>query len=201
MKILNLYAGLGGNRRGWGDDHEVVAVEFDPRIAEAYAEHFPNDKVVVGDALEYLLENYDKFDFIWASPPCPTHSQYRFNIGVRAKGYAPVIPDMTSLYGTIMFLKHHFEGEWAVENVRPYYEPLIEPTARVGRHMIWASQPIPDLKLSSNGLAFNNTITKAQEANGFDIAHTAIKNKRQALRNCTESEVGAHVLEHVFKEA
>lgn len=27
MKILNLYAGIGGNRKLWPDDHEITAVE------------------------------------------------------------------------------------------------------------------------------------------------------------------------------
>jgi len=193
-KILNLYAGIGGNRRGWGDDYEVTAVEYDPEIAKAYQEHFPKDAVVVGDAMQYLLDHYHEFDFIWVSPPCPTHSQYRYNVGVRAKGYAPVIPEMTSLYGIITFLKYHFEGQWAVENVKPYYEPLIPPSAKVGRHLIWASFHIKDLKLESNGMRKNNKISQAQDANGFDISHTKIKNKRQVLRNCTESEVGSHIM-------
>ena len=195
MKILNLYAGIGGNRRDWGDEHQVVAVEWDAEIAQTYKEHFPQDEVIVGDALEYLLSNYADFDFIWVSPPCPTHSQYRFNVGVRAKGYAPVVPDMTSLYGIITFLTHHFDGGWAVENVRPYYEPLIAPSAKVGRHFIWSSFPMEDLKIRSSGLRANNKISEAQKANGFDISHTRIKNKRQVLRNCTDAEVGSHVLE------
>jgi len=29
MKILNLYAGIGGNRKLWGDQHQVTAVEYD----------------------------------------------------------------------------------------------------------------------------------------------------------------------------
>ena len=33
MKILDLYAGKGGNRKKWGDNHEITAVEFDPKIA------------------------------------------------------------------------------------------------------------------------------------------------------------------------
>lgn len=33
MKILNLYAGIGGNRKKWGDDHEITAVELDEEIA------------------------------------------------------------------------------------------------------------------------------------------------------------------------
>ena len=193
-KILNLYAGIGGNRRGWGNEYDVTAVEYDAEIAKVYAENFPNDTVIVGDALEYLLNHYQEFDFIWASPPCPTHSQYRYYIGVKSKGYAPVIPDMTSLYGIIVFLKHHFNGDWAIENVRPYYETLIEPTAKVGRHSIWASFPITDLKITGTKLAWNNEIVEAQEANGFDISHTKIKNKRQVLRNCTHAEVGFHII-------
>ena len=34
IKILNLYAGIGGNRRLWPDDEiEVTAVELNPKIA------------------------------------------------------------------------------------------------------------------------------------------------------------------------
>ena len=69
MKILNLYAGIGGNRRLWGDDHEITAVELDPDIAKIYSDFFPNDKMVVGDAHQYLLEHFKGFDFIWSSPP------------------------------------------------------------------------------------------------------------------------------------
>lgn len=70
MKILNLYAGIGGNRKLWGDDYEITAVEFDPEIARAYQDRYPNDTVIVGDAKQYLLDHYKEFDFIWASPPC-----------------------------------------------------------------------------------------------------------------------------------
>lgn len=71
---LNLYAGIGGNRHHWKGG-KVVAVEYDPKIAAVYAERFPDDDVIVGDAHEYLKENYGKFGFIWSSPPCPTHSR------------------------------------------------------------------------------------------------------------------------------
>jgi len=69
VKILNLYAGIGGNRKLWGDQHEVVAVEFDRSIAAVYADLFPKDKIVVGDAHEYLAQHFADFDFIWSSPP------------------------------------------------------------------------------------------------------------------------------------
>lgn len=34
MKILNLYAGIGGNRKLWGNNNEITAVEINPAIAE-----------------------------------------------------------------------------------------------------------------------------------------------------------------------
>ena len=74
MKILNLYAGIGGNRKLWGDEHEITAVEWDEKIAKIYQDFFPKDKVLVEDAHDYLLKHFEKYDFIWSSPPCPTHS-------------------------------------------------------------------------------------------------------------------------------
>ena len=73
MKILNLYAGIGGNRKLW-EDVEVTAVEYNAEIAAIYQEYFPDDTVIVADAHEYLLAHYKEFDFIWASPPCTSFS-------------------------------------------------------------------------------------------------------------------------------
>ena len=77
MKILNLYAGIGGNRKLWGEEHKVTAIEYDEKIAEIYKENFPNDKVIVTDAHKYLLEHFREFDFIWASPPCPRDTKIK----------------------------------------------------------------------------------------------------------------------------
>lgn len=74
MRILNLYACLGGNRYKWGNDHEITAIELDPELAILYKARFPADKVIITDAHQYLLEHYNEFDFIWSSPPCPSHS-------------------------------------------------------------------------------------------------------------------------------
>ena len=43
MRILNLYAGIGGNRKLWGDEHEITAVESEKYIADAYKQLYPND--------------------------------------------------------------------------------------------------------------------------------------------------------------
>ena len=126
LKILNLYAGIGGNRKLWGDKHEITAVELNPKIAFVYSSLFPKDKVVVGDAHQYLLDHYKEFDFIWSSPPCQSHSQT--NNFLKGQGIYR-FPDM-KLYEEIIFLKHFFKGKWVVENVKPYYKPLIEPQRR-----------------------------------------------------------------------
>ena len=93
IKVLNLYAGIGGNRKLW-KDVDVTAVELNPEIAAIYKDFFPNDKVIVCDAHKYLLEHYSEFDFIWTSPPCPTHSQFRLRCGVKAWGQKAKFPDM-----------------------------------------------------------------------------------------------------------
>lgn len=104
MRILNLYAGLGGNRKLWGNEHEITAVEIDPKIAEVYSKNFPDDLMVIADAHDYLLHNFKNFDFIWSSPPCPSHSCIRKELGVGSGQNEPIYPDMR-LYEEIIFLQ------------------------------------------------------------------------------------------------
>lgn len=143
MKILNLYACLGGNRYKWNEvknDIEVTAVELDPEAARLYQERFPNDTVIVADAHQYLLDHYKEFDFIWSSPPCPSHS--RINISQHTREcWTPKYPEM-SLYEEIIFLDNYFEGKYVVENVIPFYEPLI-PAQKRGRHLYWCNFILP----------------------------------------------------------
>jgi DNA (cytosine-5)-methyltransferase 1 len=132
MKILNLYACLGGNRYKWGNDHEITAVELDPEAARLYQERFPNDTVIVADAHQYLLDHYKEFDFIWSSPPCPTHSRL-VNTNKNRVGYKNKYPDMT-LYQEVLLLKNIYTGMYCVENVITFYEQLIKAQKR-GRHL------------------------------------------------------------------
>ena len=135
MKVLNLYACLGGNRLKWDEvaGIEVTAVEWDEELARLYQDRFPNDIVIVADAHEYLLNHYKEFDFIWSSPPCPSHSRMRLtNTGDGERKSAACYPDM-KLYEEVIFLDNFFEGKYCVENVIPYYEPLISAHKR-GRH-------------------------------------------------------------------
>jgi len=131
-RILNLYAGIGGNRKHW-TDCQVVAVEWDERIAAVYQGLYPDDTVVIGDAHQYLLDHGHEFDFIWSSPPCQSHSKM-----VKAgQNRTPRYPDL-ALYQEIVYLQHFAKVPWVVENVVPYYDILV-PATKVGRHLFWSN--------------------------------------------------------------
>jgi len=196
IKALNLYAGIGGNREKW-ENVQVTAVEKDPDIAEVYSRLYPEDVVVVGDANEYLEEHYSEYDFVWSSPPCPSHGQYRHNVGVRGKGFDPIMPDM-KLYAEIVFLQNYFEGVWVVENVKPYYEPLVEPTFELHRHLFWANFTAEQRDFKPAKIRSKNKISDFE--NGDIVADSNIKNKRQVLRNCVDPELGLHIFHSALKE-
>ena len=201
MKILNLYACLGGNRYKWDEvaDIQVTAVELDEELARLYQERFPNDKVIVADAHQYLLDHYQEFDFIWTSPPCPTHSRARY-WGFGANGKMPIYPDM-KLYQEIIFLQHHFKGKYIVENVIPYYEPMINPIKR-GRHLYWANFNLPNIlnERKKNFGDSKNGATESLESWSFfhDFDFTKYKGKQLILkiaRNLVDYEAGKTILE------
>ncbi len=190
MKILNLYACLGGNRYKWneveeeaGVEIEVTAVELDEELAKLYQQRFPKDKVIVADAHEYLLEHYKEFDFIWSSPPCPTHSRTNyFTQHIRKK---PVYPDM-KLYEEIILLNNFYKGKFCVENVISYYEPLIKPY-KIGRHYFWTNfsltSIIPMIKLPKN------------EIGTMDMKYGNIACKKPiSERNSVNSDLGLYIL-------
>lgn len=192
MKVLNLYAGIGGNRRDWMDV-SVTSVELDPVLAAFYTQKFPDDEVIVGDAHQYLLHHHKEFDFIWSSPPCQSHSSFRHNICVRFRGTPEMYPDMR-LYQEILFLQHNAQCLWAVENVKPYYTPLIEPAAALQRHLFWTNFKIPQADILAAIKIRHAQIPDLEEALGFSLKDCSIANKRQVLRNCVDPKVGSHVL-------
>lgn len=196
MKVLNLYAGIGGNRKLW-EDVEVTAVEYNPKIAKIYQDFFPKDTVIVGDAHQYLLDHFEEFDFIWASPPCQSHSSFRKNICVRYRGTEPVYPDMT-LWQEILFLKHHAKCDWIVENVKPYYDPLVKPTFILQRHYFWSNKAIKEKEFKTD-LIRKAQIPDLQEKHGFDLSNYKLSNKRQVLRNCVCPDVGQYIFESLTR--
>ena len=198
MKILNLYACLGGNRYKWNevkDDIEVTAVELDIELARLYQERFPNDKVVIADAHQYLLEHYKEFDFIWSSPPCPSHSKIRITQKSRDT-FKAIYPDL-KLYEEIIFLDNYFNGKYCVENVTPYYQPLI-PAKKRGRHLYWTNFNLPnDLKERKlDGIL----CTMKGEHKKLEVFHdikvtASVGGYRDVLRNLVDYEAGKTIFE------
>ena len=194
MKILNLYSGIGGKRKLW-EGHDITAVEYDPDIAKIYNDFFPDDNLVIGDAHDYLMQHYDEFDFIWTSPPCQSHSSFRQNICVRYRGTEAVYPDM-KLYQEIIFLRHNYKGVFVVENVKPYYDPLIKPDYILQRHFFWSNVIIPEKKFEQDVIR-KAQIPDLEKKHGYDLSGYRLKNKRQVLRNCVSPELGKYILDTI----
>ena len=197
-KILNLYACLGGNRAKWDEvaDIEVSAVEWDAELAKLYQERFPNDKVIVADAHQYLLDHFKEFDFIWTSPPCPSHSRARYwNSSNYNTTTEAIYPDM-KLYEEILFLQHYFKGKYVVENVIPYYEPLIQAKKR-GRHLYWTNFNLP-INLNDRRFAISQTKNELKELCKFHEIDLSTYSGPQSLvkigRNLVDYEAGKTIL-------
>ena len=198
VKILNLYAGIGGNRKLWGDEHEITAVEYDPKIAAVYRHYFPMDTLVVGDAHQYLLDHHSKFDLVWASPPCPTHSGTNHFLNPQGHIRYPAM----ELYQEIIYLKHFHKGLYVVENVISYYDPLIEPQKR-GRHYFWANFKMPEVDVSHVQIGRMNGDQRASTSarkeipnfvNIDDLQEFDLDDAGKVLRNCVLPELGLAIL-------
>jgi DNA (cytosine-5)-methyltransferase 1 len=201
MKILNLYACLGGNRYKWNEvkeDIEVTAVELDSEAARLYQDRFPNDTVIVADAHQYLLDHFKEFDFIWSSPPCPSHSRARYwNSSNYETTVEPIYPDL-KLYEEILFLQHYYRnGKFVVENVIHYYEPLIAAQKR-GRHLYWTNFQLPN-DLKDRRFAISQAKNELKGLCDFhDYDFTKYKGSQSVLkmaRNLVDYEAGKTIFE------
>ena len=165
VRVLNLYAGIGGNRKHW-ENVEVTAIEYNEEIANVYKQLHPNDNVIVTDAHDYLAKHWREFDFIWSSPPCPSHSRLALSNKGRTKSKYPDF----KLYEEIVFLQNYFEGKFCVENVIPYYEPLI-PAQKRGRHLYWTNFNLPRIDEPKNGIIGNgkDRVAKLSKFHNYDF--------------------------------
>ena len=202
FKILNLYACFGGNRYKWdevSDNLEITAVELDEEAARLYQERFPNDIVIVADAHQYLLDHYKEFDFVWSSPPCPSHSRVKFSQKNR-ENTKPYYSDM-KLYEEILFLDNFFDGKYCVENVIPYYEPLI-PAKKRDRHLYWTNFILPNIlseRKGGNICGGNNEIERMSKFHNYDFnKYKGEQRKDKMARNLVDYEAGKTILETAF---
>jgi DNA (cytosine-5)-methyltransferase 1 len=209
-KILNLYACLGGNRFKWDEvakqaeiEIEVTAVELDEELARLYQESFSNDTVIIADAHDYLLKNFKEFDFIWSSPPCPSHSRINYSFKNRKKEGFLKYPDF-KLYEEVVFLDNFFKGKYCVENVIPYYEPLI-PAKKRGRHLYWTNFNLPNdlnereapfIKITPNSKKPKDIIKKRCEFHKIDLTnYNGKQSKEKIANNLVDYEAGKTILQ------
>lgn len=192
LNVLNLYACLGGNRKLW-TNCKVTAIELDSELARIYQEIFPNDIVIITDAHQFLLDHYQEFDFIWSSPPCPTHSRARMWGWKNDDRVSTEYPDM-KLYQEIIFLDNFFDGKYCIENVIPYYEPLI-PGTKIGRHIFWSNFIIPQFKCVEADINRGN-ISSYEKLHNIDVSsYKGTQRKDKILRNMVHYDTGLYIFE------
>ena len=109
-------------------------------------------------------------------------------------------PDM-ALYQEIIFLDTFFNGKYVVENVIPYYKPLIEAQKR-GRHLYWCNFSLPteiDRK-ESRGLISSayQEVKKLCDLHDIKIeflnTYKGKQRKDKIIRNLVDYEVGKIIL-------
>lgn len=196
MKVLNLYSGVGGNRLLW-NNVEVTAIEKDAKIATVYKELHPLDNVLIEDAHQYLLEHFQEFGFIWSSPPCQGNTKMIRSGRNRKSRY----PDLR-MYEEIIFLQNNFKGFWVVENVVPYYTPLIAPTKKIGRHLFWSNFNLPDVhEPKFEGFINRQNMEAKKQLHEWlglyyegNIYYEKNHCVTQVLRNCVHPKIGKAIL-------
>ena len=218
-RILNLYAGIGGNRKFWPIDGNITAVEYNSEIAKCYQSFFPNDKVIVADAHKYLEEHFEEYDFIWSSPPCPTHSRLKIagvaatrkgNTGCIKYEQKPVYPDM-KLYEEIIFLNTYFNGLFVIENVESYYEPLINPE-KIDRHYFWTNveirmKEIPEIIRNPLGNVMEFNAKNHLKSFGFSetffksIPNDSSYPRDKIIRNMVHPKIGEFILKSAYPKS
>jgi len=197
-KLLNLYAGLGGNIFHLDENEwDITNVELEPKIAAQLQLLKPNQKVVVSDAHQYLLDHYTEFDFIWSSPPCQKHSKM-----VKFTRHKKASFIDGKLMEEIIFLKHFFKGNWVVENVTPYYEPY-PGYKKIGRHLFWSNFEITECPEVEQPKSFINLTSTAGKKLMMDwlgihyeknIYYGTNHCPVQILRNCVHPIIGKHIV-------
>jgi DNA (cytosine-5)-methyltransferase 1 len=140
-----------------------------------------------------LLDHYKEFDFIWSSPPCPSHSKARY---ARRNTTTAVYPDM-KLYQEILFLDNWFKGKYVVENVIPYYEPLI-PAKKRGRHLYWTNFNLPNElnERKSSIMESKDEVSKWCNFHEYNFRNYKGKQSVQKIaRNLVDYEAGRTIFE------
>ena len=210
FKVLDLFAGIGGTTLGiisylesYGSepfDYEYIAIENDPEVIEAREKLFNIYEghtlyIINTDAYTFLNTTSSKeYDFIWASPPCQSHS--RLNMFYNRKN-----PDMR-LWSLITRLQQQ-QIPFIVENVEPYYREPIQHTLELGRHRFWSNKPLLPFEVPERQKDWGwMGIPDWEEYHGIESRVTShIKDRmkrRQVLRNMTHYSISYSIIKQIL---
>lgn len=131
-------------------------------------------------------------------PPCPTHSVLQMT---RYYDEKLKYPDMT-LYQEIIWLQSFYKGKWVIENVKPYYKPLIQPTFVMERHCYWSSDFIMAQEHTDGAYTdIRDDVHAMEKAYGYDLSKYArTVEVRKVLRNAVKPEDGKYIFEQITGE-
>ncbi len=199
FNVLDLFAGVGGTALGiqrflneQNIDFYYTAVENDFEITWSHSLLNPDDSIITQeDAWEYPIFGHD---FIWASPPCQSHS--RCNMYYNKKN-----PDMR-LWELIRKLQQQ-DTPFVVENVQPYYTPPINPSLKIGRHYFWSNKPIISFKVPERAKDWGwMGIPDWEKYHGIESRVTDhIKDRmkrRQVLRNMLHPDISYNIIKQIL---
>jgi len=201
MILLDLFAGVGGTALGiqnFLEDRNITysyyAVEYDNEIIKAHELFRPQSIVIEADAYIIVYSDLREYAFIWASPPCQSHSQCNMFWDRRN-------PDMR-LWDLINYFKE-LSKPFIVENVKPYYKPLIKPTLKIRRHYFWSNLPLEPFEFEKSPKGFTRMSIEdwriyhnvPKEA----ITHIRdLKRRRQILRNMVHWSISYNLFKQVY---
>jgi DNA (cytosine-5)-methyltransferase 1 len=104
------------------------------------------------------------------------------------------------LYEEIIFLDNFFEGKYVVENVIPFYEPLI-PSQKRGRHLYWTNFKLPQdvgERIEGKGLISTgiNEVAQLSKFHDYDFRkYKGTQTVQKMARNLVDYEVGKSIFE------
>lgn len=212
LKLLNLYSGIGGNVYKLDRaQFEITSIENNPKVAAVYQELNPDDEIIITDALNYLKQHFKKFDIIWMSPPCQTHSKLQHSQRKRVNRSVNIIDPQ--LWQCILFGYQHLNDQsiiWIVENVEPWYNKYWNfPHVKLGRHYYYSNANFHNISTKNPGNFSKMNLAALIKFHGLPIDDNIMElirsidrqHPRVVLRNCVHPGEAAQIMQQLIKPA